>query len=176
MRIEIIGTNYIPSSQLKTLISKKAEKLNRYFDDNAVAKFVCSLEGAKQLYTLEATIWFGGKVIRVEEISDNIYDSVYIIIPKIERMIRKYRTKLDKKLREDAFSDKFTPVEEDIPVHKPKLIKKKEIVLKPISFDDAVSELELLDHDFYIYLDDKTNDVSVVYRRHDGEVGLITCK
>jgi putative sigma-54 modulation protein len=176
MRIDIIGTNYNPSNQLKELIQKKSEKLDRYFDDNASAKFVCSKTGGIDKYTLEATIWFGGKVIRVEETSDNIYDNVYVIIPKIERMVRKYRTKLDKKLKDDAFSDKFIYAEGDTVERQPKLVKSKEIFLKPLSFEDAVAELELLDHDFYLYLNETTSEVNVVYRRRDGEVGVIACK
>lgn len=176
MRIDIVGKNYDPSNQLKELIAKKAEKLDRYFGDDAVAKFVCSQEGGRERFALEATIWFGGKMIRVEEISDNIYDNVYVIIPKIERMVRKYRTKLDNKLKEDAFSTKFVSAEPDVPAKQPKLVKSKELYLKPISFEDAVAELDLLDHDFYLFLNEKTNEVNLVYRRHDGELGLLQCK
>lgn len=173
MRIEIIGTNYTPSNQLKELIGKKAAKLDRFFSDGDTAKFVCSQVKGKDRFTLEATIYFNGNMLRVEETSDNIYDNVYVIIPKIERMIRKYRTKLDKKLKEDAFSEKFL-ASEDVPL-KPEVVKNKKFGLKPLSKDDAISELELLDHDFYLYLNENTGMVNVAYKRKDGNVGIIEC-
>lgn len=173
MRIEIVGTSYEVNDQLRKIITQKAAKLDRYFDDESSVKFVCSKQ--KDRFTIEATIWFNGNVMRVEETSDNIYDNVYIIVPKIERMIRKYRTKLDKKLKEDAFSEKFL-LSDDLPTQKMELVKKKVFNLKALSQEDAIAELELLDHDFFIYLNELTGYVNVVYKRNDGNVGIIECQ
>ncbi len=173
MKIEIIGTNYTPTQTLKNLIEKKAQKLECFFKDDTTAKFVCSQARGKERYTLEATIWFNGDLIRVEEVSDNIYDNAYAIFPKIERMIRKYRTKLDKKLKDNAF-DGAMP-DEDIPAKRPEVAKVKQFGLKGLTKEEAMADLEMSGHDFYLYLNADTGMVNCVYRRHDGDVGLIEC-
>lgn len=110
MRIEIIGRNYNVPDRLKSVIERKFEKLNKYFDkketesklssyiekDGAVAKFVCTQEKNRERYTLEATIYFGDRMIRAEETSENIYDNVDVVIPMLERQMRKVRTKIEK--------------------------------------------------------------------------------
>ena len=173
MKIEIIGTNYTPTQTLKNLIEKKAEKLECFFKDDTTAKFVCSQSGAKERYTLEATIWFNGDLIRVEEVSDNMYDNAYAIFPKIERMVRKYRTKLNKKLKETAFDGAF--MEEDISQRKPEVVKVKQFGLKGLTKEEAMADLEMSGYDFYLYLNVDTGMVNCVYRRHDGNVGIIEC-
>ena len=127
MRIEIIGRNYNVPDRLKSVIERKFEKLNKYFDkketesklssyiekDGAVAKFVCTQEKNRERYTLEATIYFGDRMIRAEETSENIYDNVDVVIPMLERQMRKVRTKIEKsyKSRDNgAISDDFADV------------------------------------------------------------------
>lgn len=181
MRIEIVGRNYTPGEKLKNIITKKAEKLERFFDGekpesklssfiekDAVAKFVCSQEGNKEKYTLEATVYFGDRIVRAEETSSNMYDNVDFVIPKLERQVSKLRTKFSKKIKEES----DLPFAEDI-VLKPVRTKKFELV--PMSIDAAIEELDLLDHDFYVYLNAETGMVNVVYKRVKGDVGVIEC-
>lgn len=192
MRIEIIGRNYVVGEKLKSIIEKKCEKLRRYFNnsnkgesklssfiekDGAVIKFICSQEKNKERYTLEATIYFGDRIIRAEETSDNMYSNVDLVVPKLERQIRKYRTKLEKKIKatkgfENGFLDDDV---DDSNIPQLKAVRSKKFELKPLSLDGAIDELELLDHDFFIYLNDETGKVNVVYRRINGNVGVIEC-
>lgn len=194
MRIEIIGKNYVVGEKLKNIIEKKSEKLGRYFNnsnkaesklssyiekDGAVIKFICSQEKNKERYTLEATIYFGDRIIRAEETSDNMYSNVDMVIPKLERQIRKYRTKLEKKIKSTKELENGLHFGDDSSVKElPQLkaVRSKKFELKPLSLDGAIDELELLDHDFFIYLNDETGKVNVVYKRIKGNVGVIECE
>lgn len=189
MRIEIIGRNYNVPDRLKSVIERKFEKLNKYFDkketesklssyiekDGAVAKFVCTQEKNRERYTLEATIYFGDRMIRAEETSENIYDNVDVVIPMLERQMRKVRTKIEKSYKSHdngAISDDFADVP-DLPELKP--VRTKEFELKPLTVDAAIDQLTILDHDFFLYLNPETGKVNVVYKRHKGDVGVIEC-
>ena len=189
MRIEIIGRNYNVPDRLKSVIEKKFEKLNKYFDrkdsesklssfiekDGAVAKFVCTQEKNRERYTLEATIYFGDRMIRAEETSDNIYDNIDVVSPMLERQMRKIRTKIEKTYKnhdETPSFDDFSDVEE-LPELKP--VRTKQFELKPLTLDAAIDQLTLLDHDFFLYLNPETGKVNVVYKRHKGDVGVIEC-
>lgn len=187
MRIEIIGKNYSPSEKLKSVIEKKSEKLNRYFDNDgkpesklssyfekvdAFTKYVCTKDNNKERYTLEATLRFGDRILRVEESSDSPYDSVDVVIPKLERQIRKLRTKVEKKIKSP--SDVVIDTEE-VTAPQLKAVRSKKFELKPLTVEAAIDELGYLDHDFFIYLNVETGKVNVVYRRNKGDVGVIEC-
>lgn len=183
MRIEIIGRNYNPPERLRNVIERKAAKLGRYFDErdresalssridkDAVAKFVCASENNGGRFTLEGTVYFGDRIIRAEETSDNIYDNIDEVIPKLERQVRKLRTKFERDIRAGS------PAEpEEREERKLKVMRVKEFELKPLSTEAAIEQLEMLDHNFFIYLNPETGRVNVVYRRREGGVGVINC-
>lgn len=187
MRIDIIGRNYNPPERLRNVIEKKSEKLNRYFDvseneshlssfidKDAVAKFVCSQEKNRERFTLEGTIYFGDRIVRVEETSDNIYDNVDKVIPKLERQIRKLRTKFEKSFKapQDAITPSNDAEEEEKSL---KVVRTKHYELKPMTDEQAIEQLEMLDHNFFIYLNPDTGKVNVMYKRNSGDVGVINC-
>ena len=104
----------------------------------------------------------------------DMYTSIDLVIEKIERQIRKYKTKLEKRFREGSIrTEMMTPpakaVEEDEAV----VIKTKRFMVKPMDVQEAIMQMNLLNHDFFVYRDDKTEDVNVVYKRKDGKYGLI---
>ena len=103
MRIEIIAKNYKLGEKLKEIIEKKLDKFSRYFEENATAKVILK-QINQDKDAMEITINFGGgKIMRAEIVSDNMYDNIDLILPKLERQVRKYRTKLGKKVKESAF-------------------------------------------------------------------------
>lgn len=188
MRIEIIGRNYSPSEKLRSVIEKKSEKLNRYFvsdgkpesklssyfeKEDAFIKFVCTKDNNKERYTLEATLRFGDRILRVEEASDNPYESVDVIIPKLERQIRKLRTKVEKRIKSSSADANLET--DEMPLTPLKAVRTKKFELKPLSVEAAIDELDYLDHDFFIYLNAETGKVNVVYKRTKGDVGVIEC-
>ena len=100
MRIEIIAKNYKLGEKLKDIIEKKLEKFARYFEDDATAKVILR-EINQDKDAMEITVNFGGgKIMRAEVVSDNMYDNIDLVLPKLERQVRKYRTKLGKKVKE----------------------------------------------------------------------------
>lgn len=168
MRIEIIGRDYSVAERLREVVTRKLEKLDKYFDDDAQAKVVCRKEKGDRM-TMEITVSFGGRLVRSEYVSDNMYDNVDVILPKIERQIQKHRTKLSRKLRPDAFAD--SEIEKEVVQKSP--VREKSFELIPMTIDEAMMQLDLLDHDFFVFLNVDNGKVNVVYKRRDTEVGLI---
>lgn len=167
MRIEILGKNYTPSDKLKDIINKKMQKLDKYFVA-ADAKIVCAVVRTNKSQ-LEITIRFDNNMLRAEVNGDNFYDLVDVAIPKLERQIRKHRTKLEKRLKQDAFSMEY--LEEDTMT--PELVKTKSFALTSMSIADAEMQLDMLDHDFYVFTNEKSGMVNIIYRRQDGDNGLL---
>ena len=167
MRIEIIGRDYSVAERLREVVTRKIERLDKYFGDDFLAKVVCRKEKGERMI-MEITVSFGGRIVRSEHESDNMYDNVDVILPKIERQIQKHRTKLSRKLRPDAFE--LVEKEETSP---PSPVREKTFELIPMNIDEAMMQLDLLGHDFFVFMNVDNGKVNVVYKRHDGEVGLI---
>lgn len=167
MRIEFIKKNYDMPVKLGEITTKKLEKLSRYFDDSATCKV--TLKKQNEIYKMEVAIYFSGMFMRAEVSSDNMYDNIDVVIPKVEKQIFKYRTKLQKQFKSGAFKDMALEPKET----ESKVVRIKQIDLKPMHLEDAAMELDLVDHDFYVFIDEKTKDVNIVYRRADGDLGLL---
>ncbi len=169
MKLEIVAKNYSESQKLRDTIAAKLSKLDRYFYDDAVARVGLEKIGNTEKYRMEITIKFGGKILRVEHISDNMYENITVLEPKLERQIRKNRTRLASKIRQDVEVDQAE--EKAISI-----FKVKEFELSQLSAEDAAAEMEMSGHDFYIYICEDTGKINVVYKRDDGEVGLLAPK
>lgn len=172
MRIEIIAKNYKVSDKLKEVIERKLEKFSRYFEEDAKAKVVLkTINQDKE--AMEVTINFsGGKIMRAEVISDEMYDNIDLLLPKLERQVRKYRTKLGKKVKESAF-DLEAIYPDETPVKELEVARVKQTELRKMSVKDAIAEMELLDHAFYVFINEANELVNIVYKREVGDVGLL---
>ena len=114
---------------------------------------------------------YAGKLVRATASSDNLYNNLDVIMPKLEGQIRKHRTKFDKNNKNNAYKDVATY---DLPDQKQaEIVKEKKFKLSPMTVLEAVEEMELLGHSFYVFLEAKTNTVQVLYLRNDGDLGLI---
>ncbi len=169
MRIELIGKDYVISERLKEILEKKIGKLDKFFSDDALASILCRREGDRQ--TMEVNVKFGGRLVRSEYSSDNMYDNIDVILPKIIKQIEKHRTKLSKKLRPDAFTGADIV---EAPEKVSNIVREKRFELVPMTVDEALLQLDLLGHDFFIFLNEATGKVGVVYKRSDGEAGLLS--
>ena len=113
--------------------------------------------------------------MRSEVTSDNMYDNIDIVLPKIERQIVKYRKRFDNKLRKEAFEAPIYEKNEEIDnkTVSGKLVKEKKFEIAMTTVSNAIEEMELLDHNFYVFMNEETEKVCVVYKRNDGNYGLI---
>ncbi len=174
MKIEILERGYKAKDKLKNLIEKKLSRFEKYLDDNANARVV--LSEVKGSYKLEITITCNGMFIRSEVETDNMYANIDLCMAKLERQLVKYSQKFISKNRKQVFTPDLLMFFDDIPTFKkPQITKRKKYDLVPMDEDEALEQLELLDNDFYVFINKKTQKVNVLYRRHgnDGEFGLI---
>lgn len=174
MRVQYVGKNINIRDNFKEDVEKRLNKLDKYFDEDIEAKATFSTHG--NFKTVEITIWLKkGTILRAEETSDDMLSSVDRSVESLDRQIRKYKTKLQvrnsgESIRYDEIpNDEITLPAEDTP----KVVKIKKIGLKPMFIEDAVMQMDLLGHDFFVYQDAETEKVSVVYRRNDGNYALI---
>ncbi|MBA4603489.1 ribosome hibernation-promoting factor, HPF/YfiA family [Thermoactinomyces mirandus] len=184
MNCIIRGHNLQVTDALRDFIERKLSKLERYFDNSAKIEAYVSLNVLKDEHKVEVTIPFPGLLVRAEELSEDMYASVDLVVEKLERQIRKYKTRVNRRSRQDAgfrnihkenASNRNTPVatvdEEDETDYE--IVRTKRFNLKPMDTEEAILQMELLGHNFFVYTNADTNKVNVVYRRKDGKVGLI---
>lgn len=172
----IRGKNIEVTPALRDYVEKKVGKVTKYFDN--VGEITVLLTVSKDRHIVEVTVPIQGLLIRGQEATMDMYTSIDLVIEKIERQIRKYKTKLEKRFREGSMKTEFIAqqgagsgkyAEEDDAV----VIKTKRFVVKPMDVQEAIMQMNLLNHDFFVYRDSKTEDVNVVYKRKDGKYGLI---
>ncbi|MBQ4049850.1 MAG: ribosome-associated translation inhibitor RaiA [Clostridia bacterium] len=173
MKIEFLSKNYSPSDKLKNVIEHKLEKLDKFFDEDTKIKVM--LKQSKEIYTLELTIGVEKGVLRSEVSSDNMYNNIDIALPKLEKQIIKHHKKVESKFKnfkaKDFAAEVVANAEEA--EHQSIVVKSKTFELIPMTVEDAIEELELVGHDFFVFLNKTSNAVNVVYRRMDGDYGLI---
>lgn len=182
MRVNISGKNMEVSDYLKDVVAKKTRKIERYFKPETEMQVRLSIE--KSRHIAEVTIVAEGVVLRGEEATGDMYSSIDAVLKKIERQMRKYRTKLGKRIRESAFGDQAAfddEVNKEIAevnreedeYNEPKIVRNKRFVAEPMEVEDAAMQMDLLGHSFFVFRNPSTNEVNVLYRRKDGDYGLI---
>lgn len=172
MKIDIIGRNYEVSERLRQITEQKLSKLDKYFD-GADTKAKVSFKREASSLTTEVMLDYAGKLVRATASSDNFYDNLDVVLPKLEGQIRKHRTRFDKHQKNLAFRDAAVYDTADREERKTSIVKEKKFKLSPMTVDEAMEEMELLGHSFYVFLEAKTNTVQVIYLRKDGDLGLI---
>ena len=157
---------------VKEYAAKKCEKLDRYFDKDSSAKVTFSMERGRHI--VEITVAHGGMLFRASEQTHDMYASIDGAADKLNRQIRRYRTKLEKRLRETAMEglDAEAAQAEDEPAAY-NVVRTKKFPVKAMGVDDAIAQMELLDHDFFLFRDEETDGICLIYRRNDGAYGLL---
>lgn len=169
MKIDVISKNFDVKDRLREIIEKKIERLERFLGKNASAKVVCSRN--KDRYKMELTINADGRFIRSEVESDNMYANVDLCMAKVEKQIVKYGDKIKANKRQVLSELSFF---DEIPEFQPaKIIKRKVYNLTPMTEEDALEQMDMLGHDFFIFLSSDSHRVCVIYKRADGDFGLI---
>ncbi len=170
MKINITTKNFNASDSLKENIEKKLGRLDKFFSDDVTANVKLSQEGS--LEKIEATISNRGTIFRAEETGSDIYDSVDRIVDKLSSQMAKFKKKLQKKYKsskEVSFAE-LPDFEEEEEVS---IVKTKKFQLEPMTAEEAIMQMELLGHNFFVFLDMETDSVNVVYRRNDDSYGLL---
>ena len=171
MRYTITGRNIDVTPGLRAAVEEKIGKLDRYFNPDTEVIVTLSVQKGKQ--KIEVTIPVKGNIIRAEESSSDMYVSIDLVEEIIERQLRKYKNKLiDQKQSAQAFSDLF--ISEDVEAEDEiQIVKTKRFAMKPMDPEEACVQMELLGHNFYVFLNAETEEVNVVYKRKGQTYGLI---
>ena len=158
---------------MKAAVEKKIGKLEHFFTPDT--EVFVALSAQKDIQKIEVTIPVTGKTIRAEESSTDMYVSIDLVEEIIERQIRRYRKKLiDKKQAALSFSQNFIEEEEEVPYDDEiQIVKTKKFAVKPVNPEEACLQMEMLGHNFYVFLNSETDQVNVVYKRKNGTYGLI---
>ena len=171
MRYTISGKNINITPGLKDAVESKLGKLECYFSPDTEVQVTLSVEKGRQ--KIEVTIPVKGSIIRAEQDSSDMYVSVDLVEEIIERQIKKYKTKIvDKKQSALAFSEAFLQ-EEAEQEETVNIVKTKRFAMKPMDAEEACVQMELLGHNFFMFLNADTNEVNVVYKRKGNTYGLI---
>lgn len=165
-----------PSDNLRDYTVKKASKIDRFFQTESEAHATYSVERGR--FRVELTIKNNGMFFRATEMTGDMYASVDSAVATIERQIRKNKTRLAKKLREGAFEREVQPIVYDAAddaAEEFTVVRKKQFSIKPMSVEEAILQMNLLEHAFFAFRDEAADGAfSVVYRRKNGGYGLIS--
>lgn len=176
LTFNIRGENIEVTEALRLYTEKKIGKLERYFSNvpNVVAYVNLKVYPDKNA-KVEVTVPLPYIVLRAEETTSDLYGSIDLVIDKLERQIRKFKTKIQKKSRDNGFAFDVQPSSEPAVEETDNLeiVRVKRIPFRPMDSEEAILQMNLLGHDFFAYIDIETEDLCVVYRRHDGKYGLI---
>ncbi len=173
MKITITGKQIDLTDGLKARVEAAYAKLDKYFSKETEAMVTLSVQRDAQI--VEATIRSGNLIIRVEEATPDMYVSIDTSVDVLERQLRKNKTRLEKKMKreftETVIFDSIPELPTDI--EDTKIVRVKSIETKPMSPEEAVLQLDLIGHEFFIFTNDKTGNKNLVYRRKKGGYGLI---
>ncbi|WP_210367211.1 ribosome-associated translation inhibitor RaiA [Bacillus sp. REN3] len=178
MNYNIRGENIEVTPAIREYVEKKIAKLERYFTESPNANVNVNLKVYQDKKAkVEITIPMKDLVLRAEEVHDDMYAAIDLITDKLERQIRKHKTKVNRKFREKESLKDFAPIftevgqteeEEDLEV-----VRTKSFDLKPMDSEEAILQMNMLGHSFYVFTNAETNRTNVVYKRNDGRYGLI---
>lgn len=170
MQITVRGRNVDISNSLRDYVEKKVGRLERQFDSAIAATATLSVE--RDRHTVEVTMPLGGLVLRGEETTGDMYSAVDLVVDKLERQIDKYKTRVSRRLRSGEEKLIAEQVESGGD-RDPRVVRTKRFNLKPMTLDEAVLQLGLIGHDFFIFTNAESERINVLYRRKDGNYGLI---
>ncbi|MCI8404466.1 MAG: ribosome-associated translation inhibitor RaiA [Clostridia bacterium] len=175
MKFKIIGRRYDLTDKIKDYVEKKLGKLDKFFRDESEARVVIGT--IKENDYIEATIYAGGMMYRAEASDREILAAIDKIVDVIERQIRKNKTRLEKKIKRDATVDNMlisgTTYTEGEETKEFEIVKTKRFIVKPMSSEEAVLQMNLLGHNFFVFKNQETDEMNIVYKRKDGKYAII---
>lgn len=172
MNIIVRGKQFKVTDALKNYAVKRVSKLEKYSDDFNDVIVTMSVEKERQ--RVEVTAPLNGFILRGEEETADMYSSIDLVVEKLERQMEKYRKRIGKKRVKTAKEEpNFLPETEEDFEEKDNIVRIKRFQAKPMSVDEAVMQMNLIGHNFYVFLNADTEEMNVVYRRKDGNYGVL---
>lgn len=184
LNYNVRGENIEVTPAIRDYVESKVGKVEKYFDEMPAANAHVNLKVySDKTAKAEVTIPLPNIVLRAEETSPDLYGSIDLVSDKLERQIRKYKTKVNRKFRHQKAEikevvppellEQTTPEKEEQDTDSLKIVRKKRFNLKPMNAEEAALQMEMIGHNFFVYFDSETESTNIVYKRDDGDYGLI---
>ena len=179
MNFNIRGENIEVTPAIRNYVEKKVGKLERYFDETPASPVHVNLQVINNQQIIEITIPMPQLLLRAEETHTDMYAAIDLVVEKLERQIRKHKTKVNRKFRQEgSLKYMFRNELESGPVHEEddsdiEIVRTKRFSLKPMDAEEAVLQMDMIGHSFFVFSNSVTGETNVVYRRKDGRYGLI---
>ncbi|MED4601096.1 ribosome-associated translation inhibitor RaiA [Paenibacillus validus] len=180
MKFNIRGENIEVTEALRDHVEKKLSRLERYIEAPPTSEVHVTLSVVKGMQTVEVTVPLTGFMLRAEEKHADLYAAVDLVVDKLERQIRKAKTKANRKVRQaGGLKDLFRSGSEQSAAavldeeEEFELVRTKRFTLKPMDIDEAILQMNMVGHNFFVFANSDTSQVNVVYKRNDGKYGLI---
>ncbi len=174
MKLTVRGNKLEVTDSIRNYVEEKLGKLDKYFEesDEINANVLFRIQGKNQI--VEVTIPIKKYILRAEEANEDLYASIDLVAEKLERQIRKNKTRIKERKVKDIPVINFEAIIEEEP--KTTIVKRKSVEMKPMDEEEAVLQMELLGHEFFVFQDIDTDSISVLYKRKDGNYGIIETK
>lgn len=174
MKFTIRGNKLEVTDSIRNYVEEKLGKLEKYFEDSneISANVLFKIQGNSQI--VEVTIPIKKYILRAEEANEDLYASIDLVVEKLERQIRKNKNRIKERKVKDLSLVAFDNIVEE--ESKSTIVKRKSVEMKPMDEEEAVLQMELLGHEFFVFKDIDTGSVSVLYKRNDGNYGIIETK
>ncbi|GBF10562.1 ribosome-associated translation inhibitor RaiA [Tepidibacillus infernus] len=178
MKFNVRGENIVVTEALREYVEKKVGRIEKYFDTPPTSDVNVTMKVVKDLHTVEVSVLLPGVVLRGEESGEDMYAAIDLVVEKLERQIRKHKTKINRKFRQEGSlktlfkeepNGKVSEEEED----DFKVVKTKRFNLKPMDIEEAILQMNMLGHNFFVFSNAETDEMNVVYKRKDGKYALI---
>ena len=178
MKYNIRGDKLEVTDAIGNYVESKLDRLNKYFkDDEILANVLLKVRGNSQI--IEVTIPTDKFILRSEEEDKDLYAAIVLVTDKLERQIRKNKTRLNKQNVDNKYKEfnfDYELLEEEESSDNELIVKRKKLEMKPMDEEEAILEMNLLGHEFFVYKDMHTDNINVLYKRKDGNYGLIETK
>ena len=171
MKYQIRGKNTQVTAALKEYVEKRLGKLEKYFDNPPEA--IVTLVVEKDTHRVEVTMPINGYILRGEEESMDMYSAIDLVVEKMEKQINRYKARFMKKNKALSIKDIPTGLVETQTEEEPRVVRTKKFAIKPMPLEEAIMQMNLLGHSFFVFSNAESEEVNVIYRRKDGNYGLI---
>lgn len=172
MNFRISGKNIEVTEALRNRVETKIGKLNKFFNTDTESQVTLSVEKNRQI--VEVTIYYKGFYFRAEQFNDDMYAAIDKVVDVLEKQIVKNKTKLEKRFKDDSLKfEHLVGVDDDFEEEQHNIVKVKKFPMKPMSAEEAILQMNMVGHDFYMFRNLENGEVNVVYKRKHGGYGVI---